>query len=98
MAEKNLTEKLKGNMKFLKGVTLIALLLFWVGYAFALYNGDNNNLSNYSLLILIFSLMNLNAICGAEKIENKALNLVAKLDGILFFIRALIIIIQVLIK
>lgn len=54
-------------MTFLKGITLVALLPIWAGYAFALYNGDSNNLSNYSLLILAFSAMNFNAICGVEK-------------------------------
>ncbi len=46
MADKHLTENLKGNyfsserkdMKFLKGFTLVALLPLWSGYAFALYN------------------------------------------------------------
>ncbi len=108
MTEKNLTENLKGksnyftserkDMKFLKGFTLIALLPLWAGYAFALYNGDSNNLSNYSLLILAFSFMNFNAICGEEKIENKALNLVTKLDGVLFFVWALVTVIQLLLK
>ena len=106
MADKHLTDNLKGNyfsserkdMKFLKGFTLIALLPFWAGYAFALYNGDNNNLSNYSLLILAFSLMNFNALCGVEKIENKALNLIAKMDGVLFFVWALVTVVQLLIK
>lgn len=68
MADKHLTENLKGNyfsserkdMTFLKGITLVALLPIWAGYAFALYNGDSNNLSNYSLLILAFSAMNFN--------------------------------------
>ena len=81
MADKHLTENLKGNyfsserkdLKFFYGFTLVALLPLWAGYAFALYNGDSNNLSNYSLLILAFSLMNFNAICGEEKIEKKVL-------------------------
>lgn len=103
MADKHLTDNLKGNyfsserkdMRFLKGFTLVALLPLWAGYAFALYNGDK---SNYSLLILAFSLMNFNALCGVEKLKNKALNLIAKLDGVLFFVWVLIMIIQVLIK
>ena len=99
MADKHLTENYfsseRKDMKFLKGFTLVALLPL---YAFALYNGDSNNLSNYSLLILAFSLMNFNAICGVEKIENKVLNLVAKLDGVLFFVWAFVTIIQLLLK
>ena len=106
MADKHLTENLKGNyfsserkdMTFLKGITLVALLPIWAGYAFALYNGDSNNLSNYSLLILAFSAMNFNAICGVEKIENQVLNLVAKLDGVLFFVWVFVTIIQLLLK
>lgn len=70
MADKHLTDNLKGNyfsserkdMKFLKGFTLIALLPLWAGYAFALYNGDNNNLSNYPSCFL-FSLTRLQ-ICN----------------------------------
>ena len=99
-------ENLKGNyfsserkdLTFLKGITLVALLPIWAGYAFALYNGDSNNLSNYSLLILAFSAMNFNAICGVEKIENKVLNLVAKLDGVLFFVWLFVTIIQLFLK
>ena len=79
-------------------ISLVALLPIWAGYAFALYNGDSNNLSNYSLLILAFSAMNFNAICGVEKIENKVLNLVAKLDGVLFFVWVFVTIIQLLLK
>ena len=102
MADKHLAKNYfsseRKDMKFLKGFTLVALLPFWAGYAFALYNGNSNNLSNYSLLILAFSLMNFNAICGVEKIENKVLNLIAKLDGFLFFIWVFVTIIQLLIK
>lgn len=108
MTEKNLTEKLGGksnnftrerkDIKFLKVFTLIALLPLWAGYAFALYNGNGNNLSNYSLLILAFSFINFNALCGVEKIENKPLNAIAKLDGVLFFVWAFITILQLLIK
>ena len=42
--------------------------------------------------------MNFNAICGVEKIENKVLNLVAKLDGVLFFVWVFVTIIQLLLK
>ena len=60
MADKHLTENLKGNyfsserkdMTFLKGITLVALLPIWAGYAFALYNGDSNNLS---IILIDFS-------------------------------------------
>ena len=54
MADKHLTDNLKGNyfsserkdMKFLKGFTFdCAYFLYWAGYAFAaIHNGDNNKL------------------------------------------------------
>ncbi|MCB6395923.1 hypothetical protein [Dorea formicigenerans] len=43
MADKHLAKNYfsseRKDMKFLKGFTLVALLPFWAGYAFALYNG-----------------------------------------------------------
>lgn len=108
MVENHSTKELQGetrgiisqrkDMKFLKGFTLIAVIPLWIGYAFSLYKGDSNNLSDYSFLIVAFSLVNFNALCGTEKLENRTLNLLAKLDGILFFCWALIMIVQVLIK
>ena len=106
MADKHLTENLKGNyfsserkdMTFLKGITLVALLPIWAGYAFALYNGDSNNLSNYSLLILAFSAMNFNAICGVEKIETKVFNFIDKFNVFLFFVLEFVTIIKLILK
>lgn len=108
MAEKNLTENLKGktgcpvsernDMRFLKWVTLLTLLPLWGGYGFALYNRETSKLSNYSLLILAFSLINFNALCGVEKIESKILSLAAKLDGVLFFVWTFITVLQLLLK
>lgn len=106
MADKRLTENLNEtylpgegrDMQFLRCFTLIALLPLWAGYAFALYRGNHSNLSGYSLLILALSLMNGNALFGRETLENKALNLIAKLEGILFFVWVIITIIQLLLK
>ena len=57
MADKHLAKNYfsseRKDMKFLKGFTLVALLPFWAGYAFALYNGNSNNLS---LLFIDFSI------------------------------------------
>lgn len=55
-------------------------------------------MANYSLLISAFSFMNFNALCGEEKIESKALNLVAKLDGVRFFVWELVTVVQLLLK
>ena len=40
-----------------QAITLIALALFWVGYAFALYRANERNVSSYFSLIMIFSLI-----------------------------------------
>lgn len=63
MADKHLTENLKGNyfsserkdMKFLKGFTLVALLPLWAGYAFALYNdvGVKRVCKNYLISYIV---------------------------------------------
>ena len=58
------------DMKFLQAFTLIALFLFWIGYVAALYKGNDSKMSGYSLLIVAFSLVNFNALCGITKIEN----------------------------
>ncbi|MDE7055204.1 MAG: hypothetical protein K2O84_10405 [Oscillospiraceae bacterium] len=108
MAEKQATESFtagndrssgqKEDRKFLQVFTLIALPLLWAGYAFALYNGNDGKISSYSLLIVAFSLANFRALCGTEKFENTALDILAKLDGVLFFLWAVITIISVVIK
>lgn len=86
------------DTKFLQAFTLIALFLFWIGYVFALYKGNDSKMSGYSLLIVAFSLVNFNALCGITKIENKALNILARLDGVLFFAWAAITVVSLLLK
>ena len=49
-----------------QAITLIALALFWVGYAFALYRANERNVSSYFSLIMIFSLINADHKAGAE--------------------------------
>ncbi len=88
----------KKDKKFLQTFTLTALLFIWAGYAFALCRGNDSKISGYSMLIVAFSLVNFNAMCGVEKIENKALNILARLDGILFFVWAAITIITIILK
>lgn len=86
------------DKKFLQVFILIALPLVWAGYAFAIYNGNESNISTYSLLIVAFSLINFNVLCGTEKIENKILSLLARLDSVLFFTWTVITIISIFLK
>ena len=65
-----------------QAITLIALALFWVGYAFALYRANERNVSSYFSLIMIFSLI----------------NILAKVQGILLFALAVWELISVLLS
>lgn len=102
MVEKNLTEsnavRKQKDLKLFQVITLIALSLFWIGYANALYSGNNTNISSYSLLILAFSLMNSNILFTREKAQYKALNILAKLHGVLFFVWVIITIVSLILK
>lgn len=103
MAEKNLTEtdntvKQRKDLKFLQALTLVALPLLWIGCLYSIYRGNNQNVSSYSCVIIAFSLMNFNALVGTKKLENKVLNILAKVDGILFFAWAVILIVSTILK
>lgn len=97
-AEMDGTDNQRKTKQFWQRFTLIALFLFWIGYVFALYNENTKKISSYSLLIVAFSLVNFNALCGVEKIENKAFNLLAKLDGVLFFVWVVVTIVSTILK
>lgn len=88
----------KNTKKFLQTLTLIFLPLLWIGYIYSLYKGNYNNVLSYSCVIVAFSLINFNLLAGTKKAENKALNILAKVDGILFFTWAAILIISTILK
>lgn len=88
----------KNTTKFLQTLTLIFLPLSWIGYIYSLYKGNYNNVLSYSCIIVTFSLINFNFLAGTKKAENKALNILAKVDGILFFTWAAILIISTILK
>lgn len=102
MADKILTEsdlvKKQKDKQLFQGITFTALLLFWIGYGYAFYNGNTTNISSYSLLILAFSLMNSEVLFTREKAENKVLNILAKLHGVLFFVWAIMTIASLILK
>ena len=49
--------KERGNRAF-RIITLIALPLLWIGFFHSLFTGNEGNMSSYSLVILMFSLLN----------------------------------------
>ena len=77
-------------------ITMIALPLLWIGFFYALYAGNEGNMSSYSLLILMFSLLNADVLVKGEKLPNKALNVLAKANAVLLCIWALAVIARVL--
>lgn len=86
------------DFKILQMVTLLLLPLFWAGYFYALYSGNNGNVSNYTCLILAFSLVNADALFGGKKIQSKVLNVLAKLNGVLFFVWTSVTVIGLVLK
>ena len=76
-------------------VMLAALFLFFIGYFVSIYRGNTNSASNYSCLIIAASCMySGNPTFGGELPENRALRLLARLNGLLLVIWFVIIIAQ----
>lgn len=73
---------------------LIASSIAFLGYFLSLYRGNDNNISNYNLLILIFACFN-TTLYSKEKLQTKALNILAKLNCILLVIWAITIVVQI---
>lgn len=94
----NREETGRKDIKIVRMITLIALPFFWIGFGYAVYSGNSNNISNYSLLITAFSIMNGDVLFTREKVHNKALNVLAKILGVLFFVFAIITVIFTIVK
>lgn len=86
------------DRKIFRTITLIALPIFWIGYGCALFKGNSGNISYYSLLIMAFSIMNADILFTEERLQNRALNIYAKILGILFFVWAAITVISIILK
>ncbi|SHK39941.1 hypothetical protein [Hespellia stercorisuis] len=102
MTEKNLTAsitvKKQQNMKLFQAVTLTVLTLVWIVFGCALCLGNSTYISRYALLILPLSLMNLKVMFTREKAQTKVLNILAKLNGVLLFVWAIVTIVSVILK
>ena len=84
--------------KIFQMITLIVLPLFWIGYGRALYIGNQNNISSYSLLILTFYLLNCKMLFAGEKMHNRVLDILAKLNSFLFLAWAVVTILSLIVK
>ena len=85
-------------MKMFQSVTLVFLALFWIVYAVSYYRGIENNISTYGILIMIFSLLNQEVLFKGEKAQNRVLDILAKAEGILLCVWAVITIVQLILK
>lgn len=81
-----------------RAITLIMLPLTWVGFIYALFTGNEGNMNSYSLIILVFSLLNADVLVKGERLSNKAFNVLAKVNCVLLCIWALANIVYVLVK
>lgn len=82
--EKSETTERK-DMKIFRMISLVALSVFWIGYGYALYRDNSGDTSYYLSLITIFSILNADILFTGKKLQNKALNIYAKILGVLFF-------------
>ena len=87
----------RGNKAF-RIITLVALPLLWIGFFCSLFTGNESNMSSYSLVILMFSLLNADVLVKGEKLQNKALDVLAKANCVLLFLWAAATIVHVLLK
>lgn len=94
----NCTVKNQGGAKLFQTLTVLLIPFLWVGYFYSLYRGNESNMSHYSLMILIFSLLIQDIWFKKEKMQNKILNILANLEGILFVAWAVVTIVLLIIK
>ena len=86
------------GMKIFQSVTLVFLALFWIGFAVSYCRGIENNISTYGILIMTFSLLNQEVLFKGEKAQNRVLDILAKAEGILLCVWAVITIVQLILK
>lgn len=79
-------------------ITLIVLPFVWAGFFYSLCTGNESNMNGYSLMLLFFSMLNADVLIKGEKLSNKALNVLAKANCVLFFAWALANVVYLLVK
>lgn len=82
--------------KIFTGVASVTLFLVFIGYYFALFNGNQNNTSTYTNLILVCSCLT-GVFWAKEKTKNKFGDILLKVDMVLFAIWAITIAAQLFI-
>ena len=77
-------------------ITLVMLPFIWAGFVYSLVTGNESNMNGYSLMILFFSLLNADVLVKGEKLPNKALNVLAKVNAVLLCTWAVVVIVRLL--
>lgn len=96
--EENSAVKKQPPAKLIQTISVILLPLFWGGFFYSLYRGNESNVSSYTNIIFIFSLINWDILFSRERMQNKVLNVLAKLEGILLVVLAFITIVNLILK
>lgn len=82
----NRTIKRQKEDRVIQTISLIALPILWVGYFYSIYRANETNVSSYMFGIMMFSLINSDVLFKGEKTQYKALDILAKIEGILLVI------------
>lgn len=96
-AEAGTTSQQQGN-KLFQTISLVLLLISWIGYLYAIYSGNGSNSSHYMIGILSLSLLNADVLFKGEKTQYKVFDVLAKLEGILLFVCAIVSIVLAIVK
>lgn len=86
------------NSKIFQMITVVVLSFAWLGYGYSFYCDNENNMASYLAVIFIFSLINSDILFTKQKVNNTVFNVLAKVNGLLFFIMTMITIITLIIK
>lgn len=73
----------------------IALIAAFVGYYFSLYRGNQNNLSTYTNLILVYT-CGISVFFNKQLKEDKVFHILAKLNGAFLIIWSLTLVVTLL--
>lgn len=91
------TVKKQSDIKHIQILVTLVLPFLWIGYFYSCYRGNESNMNSYTSIILICSFMNSDLLWSKARMENNVLNWIAKIEGILLIVLAVIMIINVLI-
>lgn len=87
---------MENKMVLFRVVIHLALFAAFIAYYISLYCGNDNNISTYTNLILIFTCSGF-ALDSKKNIQNKCINYLTKINGILLLIWIIVTVIRLFI-